>query len=170
MSNESSGSDSEQENENSDTDTRQRQKDKENRDPFASRRKDSIAVVDRISLKRASSNAVSTTTRLAFAAPSSTPGFKVPALLRRTTTNSSISSGSSTSGVSGTERMAGGFGDDAKFSKRASRNSGVNYFARENERKMKVEESEKRRKEKRWKGAEGRRKVVGGLFGMGKFE
>jgi mediator of replication checkpoint protein 1 len=169
MSHEFSGSDSEQEND-SGTDTRQRQKDKENRDPFASRRKDSIAVVDRISLKRASSNTVSTNTRLAFSAPSSTPGFKIPALLRRTTTNSSISSGSSASGVSGTERMAGGFGDEAKFAKKASKNSGVNYFARENERKMKVEESEKRRKEKRRKGAEGRRKVVGGLFGMGKFE
>lgn len=169
MSHEFSGSDSEQEIDNG-TDTRQRQKDKENRDPFASRHKDSIAVVDRISLKRALSNNVSTNTRLAFAAPSSTLGFKVPALLRRTTTNSSISSGSSTSGVSGTERMAGGFGNEAKFAKKAGKNSGVNYFARENERKMKVEESEKRRKEKRWKGAEGRRKVVRGLFGMGKFE
>jgi mediator of replication checkpoint protein 1 len=170
MSHESSGSDSEQENDDSGSDTRRIRKDKENRDPFASRRKDSIPVVDRISLKRASSNSVSTTTRLAFAAPSSTPGFKVPALLRRTTTNSSISSGSSTSSVSGTERMAGGFGDEAKFAKKAGKHSGVNYFARENERKMKVEESEKRRKEKWWKGAEGRRKVVGDLFGMGKFE
>jgi mediator of replication checkpoint protein 1 len=142
---------------------------KENRDPFARRTKD-IAVVDRISLKRASSNTVSTTTRLAFAAPSSTSGFKVPALLRRTTTNSSISSSSSMSGLSGTERTAGGFGDEAKFAKKAGKNSGVNYFARENERKMKVEEVEKKRKEKRWKGAEGRRKVVGGLFGMGRFE
>lgn len=170
ISHESSGSDSEEEDDNSGADERRKQKDKENRDPFASRRKDNIAVVDRISLKRASSSTVSTTTRLAFAAPPSTPGFKVPALLRRTTTNSSISSGSSTSGVSGTERMAGGLGDEAKFAKKAGKNSGVNYFARENERKMKVEESEKRRKEKRWKGAEGRRKVVGGLFGMGKFE
>jgi mediator of replication checkpoint protein 1 len=170
MSHESSGSDSGEEDGDSGADARRTQKDKENRDPFASRRKASIPVVDRISLKRASSNTVSTSTRLAFAAPSSTPGFKVPALLRRTTTNSSISSGSSTSGVSGTERTAGGFGDEVKFAKRAGKNSGVNYFARENERKLKVEESEKRRKEKRWKGAEGRRKVVGGLFGMGKFE
>lgn len=66
--------------------------------------------------------------------------------------------------------MAGGFGDDAKFAKKAGKNSGVNYFTRENERKMKAEESEKRRKEKWWKGAEGRRKMVGDLFGMGKFE
>jgi mediator of replication checkpoint protein 1 len=171
MSHESSGSDSEPENDDSGIDAKQQHKEKENRDPFASRRKKDIAVVDRISLKRASSsNTVSTTTRLAFTAPSSTPGFKVPALLRRTTTNSSISSSSSTSGVSGTERAAGGFGDEAKFAKKAGKNSGVNYFARENERKMKVEEVEKRRKEKRWKGAEGRRKVVGGLFEMGKFE
>lgn len=170
MSHQSSGSDSEPENDDSSTNTKQQQTEKENRDPFASRRTNGIAVVDRISLKRASSNTLSTTTRLAFAAPSSMPGFKAPALLRRTTTSSSISSGSSTSGLSGTERTAGGFGDDAKITKKAGKNSGVNYFARENERKMKVEEVEKRRKEKRWKGAEGRRTVVGGLFGMGKFE
>lgn len=153
----------------SDTD-RPESKEKENRDPFASRRKTSIAAVDRISLKRASSNTTSISARLAFAAPSSAPGFKVPALLRRTTTSTSITSSSSASSVSGTERTAGGFGDDGKFTKKAGKNSGVHYFARENERRMKVEESEKRRKEKRFKGAEGRRKVVGGLFGMGRFE
>ena len=163
-----SGSDSELDDA-SDTD-KPESKEKENRDPFASRRKPSIAAVDRISLKRASSNTTSVSARLAFAAPSSTPGFKVPALLRRTTTSTSITSSSSTSSVSGTERTAGKFGDDGKCTKKAGKNSGVHYFARENERRMKVEESEKRRKEKRFKGAEGRRKVVGSLFGMGRFE
>jgi mediator of replication checkpoint protein 1 len=161
------GSDSEAENDLSDTE-RMESMEKENRDPFASRRKKRFAVVDRISLKRASSNATSMTTRLAFVAPSASD-FKVPALLRRTTTSTSITSGSS-SGVSGTERTTEGFGDNGKLAKKAGKNSGVHYFSRENEKRRKVEESEMRRKEKRFKGAEGRRKVVGGLFGLGKFE
>lgn len=155
------------------------ERNKENRDPFASRRSSKTAVVDRISLKRASSHSApaSNTTRLAFASASSAGalGFKVPALLRRATTNSSLSSsvsnGSTTVSVSGTERLARGLGMDARaVTKKAGKNSGVNYFARENERRSKVQEAEKRREEKRFKGAEGRRKVVGGLFGMGKFE
>lgn len=172
--------DSELEIENAPKATRQgekKHKEKENRDPFAPRRSNSISVVDRISLKRASSSNLSTSARLAFAASSSTPGFKVPALLRRATTNSSISSVSSSSlsgagsSVSGMERSAGGFADDGRaVAKKAGKNSGVQYMARENERKIKLVEGEKKREEKRWKGAVGRRKVVGGLFGMGKFE
>ncbi|KAI9743924.1 MAG: hypothetical protein M1818_002658 [Claussenomyces sp. TS43310] len=146
-----------------------RERGKENRDPFASRRSKGVAVVDRISLKRTSSSSLSAMSRLAFAAPSSAPGFRVPALLRRATTNSSISS--STSSVSMTERTAGGSRDEGKtIARRAAKNSGVNYFARENERRTAVKEAEKRREERRFKGAEGRRKAVGGLFGMGKFE
>jgi mediator of replication checkpoint protein 1 len=148
---------------------------KENKDPFSYRRTKNVPVVDRISLKRASSNATSAGARLAFVAPSSTPTFKVPALLRRATTNSSISSTSGTlssaSSVSGTERGAGGSGDDGKtVTKKAGKNSGVNFFARENERNMAIKKGEKRRVQKMWKGAEKRRKVVGGLLGTGKFE
>jgi mediator of replication checkpoint protein 1 len=171
-----SDSDSEDDHENGDeTGSGDKHKGKENHDPFASRRTASIAVVDRISLKRAASNATSTTTRLAFAAPSATAdGFKIPSLLRRSTTSTSLlstsNSSSSLSGMSGTERTAGGARDDKTVAKKAGKNSGVNYFARENERKAKVEAGEKRRKERRFKGAEGRRRVVGGLFGSGKFE
>ncbi|KAI1362694.1 MRC1-like domain-containing protein [Xylaria arbuscula] len=150
------------------------------------------AVVDRISLKRSSSSSLSTaststSTKLAFTAPSTTgSGFKVPALLRRATTNStrlgsnpntsaSTSSSNSTSqasagGNSGSLNKAASFGEDGKLKKNAGKRSGINYFAHENERRAKVADAEKRREAKKWKGAEGRSKVVGGLFGSGSFE
>lgn len=149
-----------------------KEKDKENRDPFALRRKN-VAIIDRISLKRASSNTVSNSTRLAFAASSTTPGFKVPPLLRRATTNSSIASSTSSSvsgGMSATERMAGGSGGSEGVKRGGGKNSGVHYFARESERRAAVVKTEKRRHQKLVKGAQVRRKVVGGLFGGGKFE
>jgi mediator of replication checkpoint protein 1 len=151
-----------------------REKDKENRDPFALRRSN-VQTVDRIALKRASSSSLSANARLAFATSSSVPGFKVPALLRRATTNSSIVSGSSTTnssvsgGMSATERMAGGAAGEV-VKRGGGKNSGVHFFAREKERKAAVLKTEKRREQKRFKGAEVRRKVVGGLFGGGKFE
>ncbi|KAI0892217.1 MRC1-like domain-containing protein [Annulohypoxylon nitens] len=137
-------------------------------------------VVDRIKLKRDSSSLSATgNSRLAFAAPSvsGTGGFKVPALLRRATTNSLISSSStSSSGTSTPTTHAGSLGlgmskaEDGKLKKTAGKKSGINYFARENERRAAVADAEKRREAKKWKGAEGRGKVVGGLFGGGKFE
>lgn len=148
-------------------------KDKENRDPFAPR-KTGVATIDRIALKRASSSNFSTNTRLAFAAPSSAAGFKVPPLLRRATTNSSLTSASSSSssvtgGASSIERMAGGAGEGA-IKRGGGKNSGVHYFTRECERRAAVIKTEKKREERRFKGAEVRRKVVGGLFEGGKFE
>lgn len=137
------------------------------RDPF-SRRRTTIQVIDRIDLKRSASSNVSSSTRLAFAAPSlaSAGSFKVPALLRRATTNMSISSvGSAT-----TERTAGGFGTDATVKTKASKSSGVNYFAREAERRERVAEGERKREARIFTGAEERRKAVKGLFGGGGFE
>ena len=64
----------------------------------------------------------------------------------------------------------GGFGDDAKIKKAAGKRSGINAFARENERRAKLAESERRRQEKKVKGAERRIGVVGGLLGKGSFE
>ncbi|KAH9218757.1 MRC1-like domain-containing protein [Leptodontidium sp. 2 PMI_412] len=148
-----------------------KEKNKENRDPFALRRT-KVSIVDRISLKRASSSSISNSTKLAFAVSCSTPGFKVPPLLRRATTNNSIASSTSSSvsgGMSGTERMAGGTGNEG-VKRGGGRNSGVNYFARESERRAAVVKTEKRREMKLVKGAQNRRKVVGGLFGGGKFE
>ncbi|KAI0514552.1 MRC1-like domain-containing protein [Xylaria bambusicola] len=144
-------------------------------------------VVDRITLKRSSSSSLSTaststTTKLAFTAPATTgSGFKVPALLRRATTNSkrlgssgdmssSSTSQASASSTSGSLNKAASFGEDGKLKKNAGKRSGINYFAHENERRAKVAEAEKRREAKKWKGAEGRSKVVGGLFGSGSFE
>ena len=151
-----------------------KEKNKENRDPFALRRTN-IQTVDRIALKRDSSSSLSANARLAFVTSSSLPGFKVPALLRRATTNSSIVSGSSTTnsamsgGMSATERMAGGATVEG-VKRGGGKNSGVHFFAREKERKAAVMKTEKRKEQKRFKGAEVRRKVVGGLFGGGKFD
>ncbi|KAK0652940.1 MRC1-like domain-containing protein [Cercophora newfieldiana] len=141
---------------------------KENRNP---RRRP--AVVDRISLKRnSSSNLSATSNRLAFTSATSATGtFKVPALLRRATTNSLISSSSSTTSSTGvTTHNASADTSSSKIKKPTGKWSGVNYFARENERRAAVAEMERRREAKKWKGAEGRSKVVGGLFGGGKFE
>lgn len=146
------------------------QKGKENRDPFALRRTNS-SVIDRISLKRESSSTLSNSTRLAFAVGANAPGFKVPALLRRATTNSSVTSNSSVSGgsMAATERMSGGSAGEG-VKRGGGKNSGVHYFARETERRAAVAKTEARREKKRFKGVEGRRKAVGGLLGAGKFE
>ncbi|KAI1762867.1 MRC1-like domain-containing protein [Hypoxylon sp. FL1150] len=148
---------------------------KENRRPSAD-----VAVVDRIKLKRESSSSLSTSNgRLAFAASSSSAGaggFKVPALLRRATTNSLMSNSSSTSTSTGTSAASTptttktGGEESRVLKKTAGKRSGINYFARENERRAAVADKEKRREARKWKGAEGRSKVVGGLFGGGKFE
>ncbi|RYP76069.1 hypothetical protein DL770_007287 [Monosporascus sp. CRB-9-2] len=150
------------------------------------RRSSNFTVVDRIVLKRNSSSNLPNSSRLAFAASSATAAagggaFKVPALLRKATTNSLISNSSSSSvgsantGASslaapGKAGFSGGGGEDAKLKKTAGRGSGVNYFARENERRAAVAEAEKRREKRKWKSVEGQKKVVTGLFGAGKFE
>lgn len=150
---------------------------KENTKPRRGRTQHAGQVVDRISLKRQGSSNVSTTSnggRMAFAAPnSSSAGFKVPALLRRATTNSLISTGSSASGkgaAASNGGSAGGFGDDAKIKSKAGKKSGISYLARENDRRKAIDEAEKRREQKKFRAVEGRSKVVGGLFGAGKFE
>lgn len=146
------------------------QKEKENRDPFASRR--TVAIVDRISLKRQASSNVSTSSRMAFttAASSGSIGFKVPALLRRATTNSSVTS--TGTGVSATERAAGSVGGaEEQFKKKASKTSGIHFAARESERRSKVKEVERKRDAKKFKVAVQRQQtvLVGGLFGNGSF-
>ncbi|KAK7747639.1 hypothetical protein SLS62_009050 [Diatrype stigma] len=165
-------------------------------------RRSSVAVVDRITLKRSSSSNLSSgSARLAFAAPSNAGAaagsgsgsnsnngtFKVPALLRKATTNSLISNSSAGSSASSSSNNnnnntasgngsgnAGlkkpGFGEEAKLKKTAGRGSGVNYFARETERRAAVAEAEKRREKRKWKGVEGQKKAVRGLFGSGQFE
>ncbi|KAH9439091.1 hypothetical protein MCOR02_002664 [Pyricularia oryzae] len=154
---------------------------KENRNPR--RMAAEVSVVDRISLKRSGSSVSSAdngsrSARIAFVAGSSSGSFKVPALLRRATTNSSMAaSGNGVSSSTGTAISASTAsaaatigGDEAKVKKNASKRSGINYFARENERLAALAEKERRREQRKFKGAEDRSKVVGGLFGAGKFE
>lgn len=151
---------------------------KENRNPRRSR--PVPEVIDRINLKRSSSTA-SASNKLAFtnATSSSSGGFKVPALLRRATTNSLLSTSSSTSGTSTTTgtntntnragRPTGG-AENIKIKKPAGKRSGVSYLARETERRAALAEAERRREVRKFRGAEGRVKAVGGLFGGGQFE
>lgn len=141
------------------------------KDPFAARRNANIAVVDRISLKRSSSSNISSTTKLAFSAPTTSLfNVKVPPLLRKATSN--LSTTSSSSGISG---MGKGALEAAGLSstgikRGGSRTSGIAYQARETERRKAVEEGEKKREKRKFKGAERRREAVGGLFGKGSFE
>ncbi|KAJ4155646.1 hypothetical protein LMH87_000882 [Akanthomyces muscarius] len=139
---------------------------KENRSP----RRTAAGVVDRISLKRGNSNVSSSSSRLAFASAASASGaaFKVPPLLRRATTNSSIISTAGSTTSSGS--AAGGFGEEAKIKKAAGKRSGVvSRAVPGNEGHARIQESERRREEKKMKGAEKRLGVVGGLLGRGSF-
>ncbi|KAK0726959.1 MRC1-like domain-containing protein [Lasiosphaeria miniovina] len=144
------------------------------------------AIVDRISLKRNASSSV--TGRAAFATANGSTSasgagvFKVPALLRRATTNSLMSSTSTSSSTSTTNNTAttaaknnsggSGFGEDAKIKRTAGKRSGINFFARETERRAALAESDRRREARKWKGAEGRGKALqgAGVFGAGTFE
>ncbi|KAK4121357.1 hypothetical protein N657DRAFT_623705 [Parathielavia appendiculata] len=170
-----------------------RSSNKENRNP---RRSTSIStsskpIIDRITLKRNSSSASSNSNinnKLAFTsvtsatASSSSSAFKVPALLRRATTNSLLStspsststsaSTSSSSSTGATIKLGGGSGgsDNMKIKKPAGKRSGVSYLARETERRAAVAEAERRREAKKLRGVEGRVKAVGGLFAGGRFE
>lgn len=173
------GSDSEDEGHGGDdASSSSHQSDKENQ--FPSR---PTSVVDRISLKRtlsSASSASSSSSRLAFTAQASaTSSFRVPALLRRATTNSTLISGTSSStsssavastgGAMGTVGSAGGFGEEAKIKKGAGKKSGVSNLARAPEQHVKMQESEKRREQRKAKGAERRVGMVGGLLGRGSF-
>ncbi|KAL6415089.1 hypothetical protein AUP68_01631 [Ilyonectria robusta] len=141
--------------------------DKENHEPNP--RRGRVAVVDRISLKRNNSSASNASARLAFATAASST-FKVPALLRRATTNSLMSGSSASTTSSGVSTPSSGFGEDAKIKKNAGKKSGVNAFARDSERRARLEQSERRREERKIQGAEKRIGLVGGLLGKGTFE
>ncbi|CAK7198523.1 hypothetical protein SEUCBS139899_001186 [Sporothrix eucalyptigena] len=163
-------------------------------------RSHNVQVVDRINLKRnhssmssvsasstGSAASTSSVPNTAAAAPGGMPymgptGFRVPALLRRATTNSLVSNSSSSSSSSTSNNSkgsslasadkAGGSStlDSGKIKKNASKMWGIHFFARENERRAALAESDKRRQAKKVKSAEGRSRAVGGLFGAGKFE
>jgi mediator of replication checkpoint protein 1 len=156
--------------------------DKENLEPLRRRRTDSSSgsIVDRMTLKRTGSSlstsepntAASRRGRLAFASGNGTgSSFKAPTLLRRATANSLISNGSTGSTTSSTTDNSSAFGEEAKIRKGSGKRSGVNYSARDSDRRSAaLAESEKRREARKWKGAEGRGRMIGGLLGGGKFE
>ncbi|ROT41215.1 hypothetical protein SODALDRAFT_330932, partial [Sodiomyces alkalinus F11] len=134
-------------------------------------------IIDRMSLKRESSSNASTHSRVAFARSaaggSGSSGFKVPALLRRATTNSLSLGGSASTTTTTTSTTAGrhsgaGF-DEGVIKKAAGKRSTISALARETERRAAMAQGEKRREAKKWKGAEMRGKAFGGLIGAGKF-
>ena len=154
-------------------------------------------VVDRITLSRQSSMSSGSSSsgagRLAFTAAFSSAGTGgVPMLLRRATTNNSllhassgsvnassasdresVGSGSKDSGattINTPSATSGGFGDGALIKRNAGKKSGINYFARENERRAALRERESRRKARKMRGVMDRSRVVSGLFGGGEFE
>ena len=143
-------------------------------DPFAPHpRRNTAPIIDRISLKRASSSSTSsttTTTRLAFQNPTSIPTFAVPSLLRRaTSTHTSEDKHGISTATATTERAADGGEKGAVVRRGGGKKSSVVGFAREVERRRVVEGVERRREE-------GRRRVgrsargLGGLVGVGGFE
>lgn len=132
------------------------------------------AVIDRMALKRGSSstgsNGTSGTDRLAFSTTRNGSGIKVPSLLRRATTNASVSDTGVTAGIGGSAsasmNMGGG---DVKMG--GSKKSSVNYYVRESERRAKVNEMERVRREGNQR--LGRMRREGGALGSlggGRFE
>lgn len=129
------------------------------------------AIIDRLSLSRETSSinsSAESSGALAFHAPSAVshqPGFRVPSLIRRatsnlsaktSTTNSTTSSGT-TAPVEGTGVRRGGSGK-----------SNIHYQAREAERRAALEKAEERRREKvRKRVVKGSSRSVLGVLGVG---
>lgn len=123
------------------------------------------ATIDRLTLRRTASSSLTphqaqnNTSRLAFAAPTlpHTSSFKIPSLLRRATTNNASntsqdgsvpersSSISSMSGANG-GALLGGMGKE-NIKRGGSKKSSVNYYVRETERRRRVDEGERERRE-----------------------
>lgn len=129
-------------------------------------------IIDRIQLKRASSSSLSSASggRQAFSiGNSNNSSFKAPSLLRRATTNLSNASDTGvTSGAGGASSA-----DVGKETVRlnGSKRSSVNFYAREQERKAKVHEAERARRESQQRLGRMRREkaglgsLAGGSFG-----
>ena len=144
------------------------------------RRTPANPIIDRLSLKRASStssNATTTTTttiaasttRLAFFASNSdglNDGFKVPSLLRRATTQvtgASVTGVTTTSTHAITERAAGGGGKEGFGAVKmgGGKSSSVNFFMREKDKRSVTEGVERKRRADKERKAKERRE--GGL-------
>ena len=132
-------------------------------------------IIDRLSLKRASTTDTSSTTRLAFAAPGSHTTFHVPSLLRRASTSNlaHVDNNHGITTFAATEQAAGGGDGMGKggFVKRGGRKgSSILGQAREMERRMVVEAGERRRREERERVAGLRREGFLGSGGLGAWE
>lgn len=139
-------------------------------------------IIDRLSLKRAASTSLSTTTRttsssrLAFVNPTTTnplPGFRVPSLLRRATTQNfttADANGISTlAATATTERAAGGGEGKGEVRRGGSKRSSINWFSREEERRKGLEGRESTVRRKVLEGKE-RGAGLGGLARVGSWE
>ena len=138
-------------------------------------RRTSAPIIDRLSLKRASTTDTSSTTRLAFAAPSSHTTFHVPSLLRRASTSNlaQVDNNHGITTLAATEQAAGGGNGMGKggYVKRGGRKgSSILGQAREMERRKVVEGVERRRKEERERVAGLRREGFLGSGGVGAWE
>ena len=143
-------------------------------------RRTTAPIIDRLSLKRASSATQANTTnnRLAFAAPSttSTNTFNVPSLLRRASTSAlALAQNVDKNGITtlaATEQAAGGGDGRGGYVKRGGRKgSSILGQAREMERRAVLEGVERRRREERERIAGVRREgFLGGGGGGGSWE
>lgn len=131
-----------------------------------------VSVVDRLSLKRASSASEHTAagSRTAWGSGSQGSGFRAPSLLRRATTNGGASRGANERGVStsnGVSRQDSGSNNTASGVKMGgTKKSSLAYQARDAERKAIVEQSARRRADNTAKIAQLRRNASSG-FGKG---
>ncbi|TKA72706.1 hypothetical protein B0A49_04800 [Cryomyces minteri] len=132
------------------------------RGPFQSRRP---VVIDRLSLKRlATTSTILDMGVLAFHAPSTTntPGFKLPSLLRRATTN--LTNVTTTSERSTTSK------EEVTVRRGGSKKSSINYAAREAERRAVIDAAETKKAEDTKRVARLRRSALGALGRGGSFE
>ncbi|TKA65904.1 hypothetical protein B0A55_10874 [Friedmanniomyces simplex] len=128
------------------------------------------AVVDRLSLKRGSSNSENAQGRTAWAAPTTGSGFKAPSLLRRATTANTSGGAANDRGVtigsgSLSRENSGSSGSGVRMG--GSKKSSLAYQARAEERKAIVEASARRREENTKRVAELRRSSTSALLGRG---
>ena len=107
------------------------------------------AIIDRLSLSRETSainSSAESSSALAFHAPSAVPhqpGFRVPSLIRRATSNLSAKTSTNSTTSSGTTPVEG-----TGVRRGGSGKSNIHYQAREAERRAALEKAEERRREK----------------------
>ena len=142
--------------------------------PLQSRRSTANPIIDRLSLKRSSSSALSDTENVAAAAgglafhastKNAASGFKVPSLLRRATT--SASAHGVTHSDAATNRRSSIAAEEMAVRRGGSKKSSINYAAREAERRSVIDEAERRRKDGVRKVAGMRRGALSGLGSIG---